>query len=392
VAFAGLLLAFGVPALHAQAVPKGIPVGRWILTPTFRTAYEVSDNVFYQIEPFASSDRVTRYQGRLGASMPFRNSMLDLEYGASKDTFDINSVPRDLRQQFRAEVTLNFKSSDRLVFRDMYLEDFARSETIDVGSEQVFAGQPYNVNRWEIELSRNDATRQGYLIRIRRQDFVYEGQEDISFFDYRGFDNVFEYRQPVPGNRSWIVRYEARRFKHYDPFQVLAPHGEPFRREKTDSFQLGLRGMLGEGQPYRIHLGYGSFEYVEAVNLSNFDGLVGAAAWRLHLGLRSVLELEAVRRALPSNFESYYVNNAVDARFEIEWLRTEAGTELEVVKNQYSGFREDDIIKFDLFWAWRVHERMKFEVSSVYAKRSSNVPFANYDALSVETAFSLGWF
>jgi hypothetical protein len=385
------LLLAAVP-VSAQSVPEGVQVGPWILAPSIRSSYEADSNVFFETDSEAESDRVSRYGGEVKASLPFSNSMLTLDYGFSKESLDVNSVPRDLVQNGGGELVLNFKSSDRLVLRDVYRRDFARSEEVDAGGEQTFRGEPYNSNRWEIELSRSDPSRQGYLVRVRRQDFIYEGDTNIAFFDYRGFHNVFEYRQPVPGYRSWVVRYVARRFKHYDPFEVLAPKGVPFRKETTDSVMFGLRGILGKEQPYRLHLGYGRFEYEEISQTSEFDGIVGAAAWRLRIGGRSKLDLEAVRRALPSNFETYYINNAINARLEREWLRSESGAELELIRNDYADTRRDSLARLDVYWGWLVHERLRLELSTFYARRSSNVFFANYDAFGVETGVSLGWF
>jgi hypothetical protein len=385
------LLLAAAPA-RAQEIPEGIPVGPWVLAPSFRTAYEIDSNVFFQNESRSESDRVARYQGAIRAALPFRNSLVELDYAASKEVLDVNDVPRDLVQILEARVELQFRSGDQLVLRDLYRRDFARSEQVDAGGEQVFDGEPYNVNRWEVELSRDDPGRQGYEVRIRRQDFVYEGEENIQFFDYRGFHNSFEYRQPVPGDRSWVVRYSTRRFNHYLPRGAGGAVGVPFREETTDSFEFGLRGSLGEGQPYRIRLGYGRFRYDEREVRSEFDGLVGSAAWSLQLGGRTQLNLEAVRRTLPSNFESYYINNAIAAELEREWLRSEGGTELELRRNDYADTRRDDSFRVDVYWRWRVHERLRFEISTFHARRSSNEDFADYEATGLETAVALGWF
>lgn len=392
----------------AEDVPDGIPVGPWILAPSFQTSYEADSNVFYRSEDSVDDDDVSRRDqvskigGAIVATLPFGNSSLELNYLANKESYAENSFPRDLTQVAGFDLELKFKTGDVLSFRDSYRRDFARAEEVDAGGEVTsFEGEPYNINRWEVELSRTDPRRQGYVLRVRRQDFNYEGEKDIGFFEYRGFDNSFEYRQPLPEGRSWVVRYGSRRFNHYDPLYVDAPHGVPFRKEKSDSVMLGVLGALGEGQPFFVNIGYGRFRY-EGLDESNFDGLVGRAAWRLQVGGRTQLDVEAIRRPLPSNSETHYINNAVRADLEREWLRFESGTELELSQNNYAevsedfgecdGRRKDTTYKAEVYWGWRVHERLRFRMSSFYSRRSSTCDLSDYKAAGIETGIALGWF
>jgi hypothetical protein len=394
---AGMAILGAPTVVRSASLPDGIVLGPWIVAPSFSTSYEAEDNVFLEKDDNAVDDQVTTYTGDIRAWLPFSNSRLELGYRASKEDYAESVFPRDTTQFTHVGLELNFKTGDTLSFSDDYRRDFARSDEVDAGEEAAFNGEPYSLNRWQLELSRTDPGRQGYVVRVRRQDFIYEGEEDIGFFEYRGFHNVFEYRQPLPNARSWIMRYESRRFNHYDPEGVV---GEPFRKEVTDAVQFGLRGFLGRRQPFRVHLGYGRFRY-DGADESRFDGIVGTAAWRLRLGGRTKLDLEAIRRPLPSNFETHYINNAIRADLEREWLRFEVGTELEFVKNDYadviaglqcSGRRKDDTYEVDVHWGWRVHERFKFRVSSFHAKRSSTCDSADYSATGIQTGFSIGWF
>jgi hypothetical protein len=383
-------------------MPEGIPVGPWFLAPRFGTSYETSDNIFYSNDVRAESDQVTSIGGGVLATMPFGHSRLELDYQAEKENYKDNDFPRDVTQVAQVDLELNFRSGDTLSLRDVYRRDFARAEEVDAGGELASVdGEPYNINRWEIELSRDDLRRQGYLVRIRRQDFIYEGDKDIGFFEYRGFHTVFEYRQPLPEQRGWVLRYTARRFNHYDPFEEAAPKGVPFRKEKSDAVLLGLVGLLGERQPFRVNLGYGRFSY-DGQSKSEFDGLVGMGAWRLHLGGRTMLDLEAVRRPLPSNSRTHYINSAVRADLQREWLRYESGTEIEIVRNDYSevtaefgpcdGKRRDTTYKAEAYLGWRVHDRLRFRVSSFHTSRSSTCVLSGYEVTGVESSLTFGWF
>jgi len=400
------LVSLALTEALAKEVPEGIPAGPWILAPFFSSSYEADTNVFRKTEASgADDDRIATFTGELFGTLPFRNSELTLGYRTSKESFDNATFPRELTQYAEFDLELNFKSGDTLSLRDFFREDFARSEDIDAGGELVFEGEPYTINRWEVEFSRDDPGRQGYFARVRRQDFNYDGQKDVGFFDYRGFDNVFEYRQPLPGYRRWVLRYNARRFNHYDPncklgFECEGEVGVPFRKEVSDSVELGLMGNLGERQPYVVRLGYSSFRY-EGTESSDFNGIVGHAAWRLALGSRTDLELRLTRRALPSNFETYYINNSVRAKLDREWLRFESGIELEYYLNDYADpielgvnqfcRRRDSTYELDVDWAWRVHERFKFEISAFHTNRRSTCDTSDYQATGLGTGIALGW-
>jgi len=400
-----ILVLAATPAARAQELSDSIEIGPWLLAPSFSTGYESDSNIFLKDEKSETSDRVTSYSGELTAILPFRNSSLELEYSANKDRFSENEFPRDTTDVMGFDLELNLKSGDRLSFRDVYRRDFARSEEIDTGGELTFNGEPYNLNRWEVELARTDPQRQGYVIRVRRQDFIYEGEQDVGFFEYHGFDNSFEYRQPIPNRRSWVVRYDTRRFNHYEP-QPAGELGVPYRKEKTDAVSFGLRGVLrGRDQPYRIHLGFGRFRY-DSVEESEFEGIVGSAAMRLRFGGATSLNLEVVRRPLPSNFVTYYINNGIRADLEREWVRFEAGTEFEFTKNNYAddlsnlgnvasdcdGRRKDETYQAEVYVGWKAHERLRFEMSSFYKTRSSTCDASAYDSAGFETGLTIGWF
>ena len=397
-AFAAAIVAIAsLGSAEAQRVPDGIEFGPWIIAPSLSTSYEADNNIFLDSEANAENDRVIAYRGDVRALLPFRNSHLKLEYSATKEDFSNNEFPRDLTEVADFELELNFRSGDRLRFGDTFRKDFARSEEIDAGGELTFNGEPYSINRWDIKLSRTDPSHQGYVVHVRRFDFTYDGLVDIGFFEYRGFDNTFEYRQPLPGSRSWLLRYDTRRFNHYDPEGEV---GTPFRKEKSDTAQFGLRGFFGDDQPYRIHLGFGRLDYLGDES-SGFEGIVGSAAWRLRLGGRTRLELEAVRRTLPSNFESYYINNAIRAELKRKWLRFEAGTELRLTKNNYAdeiadlecdGRRKDITYQAGINAAWHLHERIKIKASAFFNERSSSCDFADYTASGIKTGLTMGWF
>jgi hypothetical protein len=397
----GLVLLVGggaVSATLAQQPPTGLELGPWVVAPTLSTGYAVDDNVFYENEDNADSDRITTLRGDVRAVLPFHKSQLQLDYTVAKEHYQTIEFDRDVMQEGKVDLRLAFRSGDELRLRDTYRSDFARAEIEGLGDETgFFRGEPFSLNRWEVEFGRTDPRRQGYVIHVEREDFIYDEQVDIGSLEHRGFRNFFEYRQPLPANRSWVMRYDTRRFNYYRPSD---PVGVPLRNETTDALLFGLRGFLGEGRPYRIHLGYALFRY-EGDVYTKFQGIVGTAAWALRLGGRTRLDIEAIRRPLPSNFETYYINNAGRAALAREWQRFDTGAEIELTKNVYAdeiigyacdGPRRDFLAGGEIFGTWHAHERMRFRVSAFHKVRSSNCELADYVANGIETAVSTGWF
>jgi hypothetical protein len=403
-ALAVWLVAGAIVDSSAKDLPDGIPVGPWILEPTIEVSYEADTNVFRQQGDNAEEDRVATFGGELYATLPFRNSELKLGYGGNKESYDNANFPRDFTQEGEFELELNFKSGDTLTFRDVYKEDYARFRDQEGGLE-FFEGQPYSSNRWDVKLTRDDPGRQGYYVQIQRQDFTYDGDEDVGFFDYRGFDNVFEYRQPLPNHRQWVLRYNSRRFNHYDSRcklglpDCLGGVGVAFRKELSDSFEFGMMGVLGESQPYVVRLGYSSFRY-DGTASSDFNGLVGYAAWRIVLGGRTDLQLRLSRAALPSNFETYYISNAARAKLDREWLRFESGLEFVYYVNDYADpimsgnelcRRRDSTYELNADWGWKVHERLEFEITAFHTNRRSTCDSSYIEATGLGTGLVLGW-
>jgi len=389
----------GLIPLAAASVPEGVELGPWILAPRFGSSYSAETNLFREEGDDAVEDQIATLEGKISAFLPFRNSRLELSYRAEKDEFDKSEFDRSTTQQYGAEVQLLFKTGDKLTVGDEYRQDFARSEEIDAGGEVTFNGEPYNFNRFTIRMERGDPQRQGYAVRIQRQDFTYDGQTDIGFFEYRGFDSYFEYRQPVPGNRQWVVRYRQRRFNHYRPNEPTEV-GVPFRKEEADYLEWGLRGVVGGSNPYRLLVGYYDFKYA-GLEASEFQGIVGSFLTSLSVGGRSDLELELIRQPLPSNFETHYINNGFRSSLEREWLDFEIGLEARVTYNKYAevidglscdGRRADTTTQAEVYWGWRLHERYRLEVSTFYTQRGSNCDQSDFEGAGIEAGFDVGWF
>ena len=81
-------------------------------------------------------------------------------------------------------------------------------------------------------------------------------------------------------------------------------------------------------------------------------------------------------------------------------LRFESDIEFEYYLNAYrdpvpigSGFcqRRDSTYKLDVSWAWRMHERFKFEISAFHNNRRSTCDNSDFQATGLGSGIALGW-
>lgn len=416
---AALILVSLPAASQSEEPPEGIAVGKWVLAPYVRTLYEYNDNIFFRSDDgFPESDRVTTVSGGVVATMPFRNSELQLGWEGDYIDYADNVFTRDVAHELNAGFTLRFGSGDQVIVTDQFLRGITDVQSLDQGGELTFAGEPYSFNRLDVEVTRAVPKRQGYSIRVARVDLNFDDEPAVQFFDYRGFETSFEYRQPLP-SRKWVTAaYDSRRFNNYKRCPVRDPMdptcempqadvGEPYRREEADSLLVGVRGLLGRNQPFFFRGGYGRLRYVGQPSAKEFAGVVAQARWRLGLGSRSDLDLLFTRRPLPSNFDSYYIINELQARFRRSWLpESRYGANLIYSRNRYGNvitvndgafdcggeIRRDQYFQAGAYVEWAPHELVGLRLEGRHLARSSNCDGSSYDANEIFTGLSFGWF
>ena len=385
--------------IAAQERPEGLHVGRWVLAPYFETGFEYDDNVFRRsIDPLG--DSLHELTGGVVASLPFRNSLFQVDYEANRREYEDLSFSRDTTQELGVLLHLRFGSSDELKISERYTRGISNLQNVDQGGELVFQGEPFNFNRWEIELSRSVPARQGYLIRVARIDFNFDTDQPVPFFDYRGFESAFEYRQPLSSTRWLFVYHDSRRFNDY---RIATPEelGVPFRKEIQDSYQIGLRGLLGGRQPYWLRLGYGELDY-ERVDVDGFSGLVGSAAMRVNLGQRTRIDLTATRRPLPSSFDTYFLVNEARVQLSRDWLyNSTVGVDVVLGRNGYGApvpivgcettVRRDTRLDFGANVEWKFHPRAAVRLAGSLIRRNSSCEAAEHEANQASAGLRLGW-
>lgn len=405
--FGCVAVSCGLRVSFAQTAPspsQALFVGPWLLQPQFSFEVRHDDNLF-RGPSNQRSERTLGATGALVATLPFRESFLQVNLAGGKQDYQTTTIARDTSFDLGVELQLNFSSGDRLVLRERFREDFARlNDLSQLGNELVFRGDPYRINRWEVELVREIPNRQGYAVRVRREDFNFEGDEASGFVDYRGFDTAFEYRQPLPRNRWWILHYAARRFNAYDPADDV---GVPETKESSDALQAGLRGTWGPDQTYFVRFGLVRFrlDRLREGDRAEYSGVAGAANWRRRLGARFDLDVNFARSPLPSTFETYYISDDLQATLERRFLRQARATVFSRLgRNRYgeevASFPlacrdlrvEDDRFELGANLSWAFHERLAVRLGATREQRGSNCDANEYEAMVVNVGFNMGWF
>jgi len=404
-----LVVLAAAPAFGAVS-DDGIELGRWLLAPYFEADYSADNNVFRQAED-PEDDRISTFTLGLDALLRFRESSFNLSAQTSQVNYHGHQFTRDTDNDFEADLELNFSSGDTLELSQNYTRGFT-----DVGklenAELVFEGEPYERLRSDLVLSRAVPRRAGYDLRVSWIQTEFPDQEPCPdpfncqqyFFDYRGFDSGFEYRQPLP-TYKWIVAYYGRR--RFDHFRSNSPGAEPFRREESDTIQLGLRGMAGKGQPFVFRVGWGKFNYRfpedSPEEASGYTGLTAHSSWMLRVGGRTRLRLALDLQPLPSNFSTHFLNTTLSAYLSRPWLRdSEVGVDFRWDNNKYGDpifvtncggwfTRHDQRYGVEAYLDWRLHRRFGYQMAAGYELRDSNCDIYKYTATMVSVGIVAGW-
>jgi len=432
-AIALLLLATApVAAQRLDDRPEGLPAGPFLVEPYVRFTYENDDNVFrrnglVEINTFNTvvSDNIATVWGGAKASLPFRMSLLEFSAELSRFEYQKTTVPQDFTRDFQATGTFNFATGDTVALSERFLQGLSQIQATvgGDGGEETFSGRPFDLNELELEISRAMPGRAGYSVRIRRIDLNWDAfPVPTGAFDYRGWNSSVEFRKPIPGRRWLIFSFNGRRLDHFDADYATAPEpeapfGVPFRQEKFDSAQVGVRGFQSRGSPFFVQIGYGRFDYEfveglvdsqgQPVESSGFRGLVGAGRWRVPIGGRTSLDISGQRRVLPSNLNTHYVNNDLRVHFYREWLRySTVGIDVRWSGNRYGDLifdeganvpdgckqlRKDRRTLAEAYVSWLPFVRTTFRMALSLDDRNSNCPLFEYDSTRLTAGVSYGW-
>jgi hypothetical protein len=405
---------------------EGIAAGPFILTPWIESDIETDSNLFNAPDTFGQDDAEVSASLGFGfeAILPFSHSLLEFRYNGAQISYESAALASDVASRGDLGLTLVFSSGNTFYFRDAFLRDFVQVPDTDIPEqgpgvtpEEKYFGSPYHYNRLDIGVRRDEPRSQGYQVRIGRRDFVYQDGTFGGQYDFRGWDNDFEYYRPLTSNRRIVVHYRMQRYEH---FRALEGVGVPFREEISDTLQAGLSGV-GSVRPFFFRVGYARFLYESKDPLetrSNFRGVSGFARWNLPLGGRSSLSMLLSRRPLPSSYPTYYISNQFRSVAERGFRPdVKLGLILGISNNRYADeiiFRNcDDVgapsecqpsrlvcdgLRNDVTWdagfraSWEVHNMFELNLTGKHEKRNSNCENSDYNSDSINLGFKVGWY
>ena len=410
-ALATAALCVALAPSRAASPPEGLEAGPWVLAPYLLASFTTDDNIFRRPTE-EDQEEISEAVASLTAYLPFRSSMLTLEYEADYFNYSNNDFSRDVEQAFTFDLKFNLAGGSVLRVSDEYTSGFSDVQQFDAGGERVFDGEPFDLNRFVFEMSRAIPHRKGYLLRVRHRKFEFVSGNDVPFFDYEGVDVSGEYRQPIAGSRWLTLTGLSRRLDHFDVV-ADAVSNEPFRKEVFDELQLGFRGLAAGEDPYFVRLGWGQFEYTDIVAAVGpqkpFSGLVGSFEYRLRISGTLDMVFAGQRRPLPSNFDTYYLINEFTVDLERKWQQyTRVGIKMLYSANSYGDLlrnrdgtpladcsdfiRKDDRYRVEGYARWSVGDLMALRVSASRQSRNSNCDISEYEANILSANVEFGWF
>jgi hypothetical protein len=409
-----LLASVGLPAAaQRREPPEELLIGPFRVAPRLDFSFGADTNV-RRADVEDSSDSYTSLGAGVVAILPFHNSTFELALQADDVEYTQNTFASDVATDASLAFDLRFGTGQRLRIRDRFERDFTQVRDPDVqeslNPEDAFFGEPFSRNELEVFYEHFDRNLRGFVMSLARGDFVYEGDQPVGLYEYRGFEGIFEYHHPLPRTMRLIGHQRIRRFNHYDPNRPDCV-GVPYRREVSGNTEVGISGE-SRGD-YLVRLGYGRFEYRRQGDFcypvdvsgedSSFTGLTGFARWRRPLGARTALIFIASRRPLPSNLDTYYISNDVRVIVERDVSeRFNTNLELGYDENNYADPIPEDVLtcsglRQDRRWdarataGWDIHRLFGAQVDFTHDERNSNCEGQDYASDSITVGLRLGW-
>ena len=381
--------------LPDPAPVEGIPAGPIYLQPYVGVGVSYETNPFYQV--VSESDTVARLNPGLGIMFPFLKSYLRGSYDATFRRYDQTDVTNTDSDALLGELSLLFGSFDRLVLLGQRMSGASEVLSFD-GGETTYDGTPFRYGVYTVGAERDVPGHLGYeaVATWSRLSF---SESNVNFFEFEGYDLGGDAAVPLSSS-LWIVG--GARMRRYDHFRTDDPTHAVFRKEEAETLRAGIRGVRPGGRAYHAILAYDWARYPGGVG-SDFDGLVGDAAFELALGPSTALTLGLDRRRWSSFYgdNNYYMSNTGRVALRHVWRGgSDVGVTLAGGVSAYPDpesialggtRRRDDLANVEAYvtFALRRHLGLRLRYNAEY--RESNVPGVAYDAQSIGLGLLYGW-
>ncbi len=392
------------PVFAQMEERKGLEAGPWLLLPSLVLGVEYDSNPFFRSEN-VQSERILEATPALGIRLPFSQSLFRIDVAKKFYDYSQTILGEDTVLETSAVLELNFSSRDKLEFGAERSSGLARSTAIfDEGGEATFQGDSFDMDVFDLTLSRSVYGQRGWLLKLQRQDLVFDEGTVANFFDYRCWNYQAEYRQPV-SPVSWLLFSWSGR--NYDHFRVNSPFSEPFREEISQIGLVGFDARYSSHKTLRFRVGYSKNEFPGALG-SAFSGIVGDIKARFQTGSRRhEFLVEALRRPHASFFanNTHFVRNSIAITLKRNFLnKSSVGLRAEYAESDYGDplqrpldpqngiVRQDRTLVSELNARFALNPLMGLRLSARYSTRSSKYEGVDYDATQIFGGMAFGWF
>lgn len=409
---ASTVLGCGANAQSADEVvqPIGFPAGPFVIGPSLTTGYAYDSNVFLlseTAEPPPSPDQVLTVQPVLELTLPFSNSSARF-----KDTLnyvDYKETPQTAGKYSNtaeAGLTLNFGTRDTIDLAARHIDGVAETLAFDPGGEVTFRGNAYRLHSETASVSRAVEGARGYRLSLTRNVVIFDPSEDVTFFNYRGFEGDAAYLQPLSSNTRLAFGYVGARYDHYDVSSGSDPYAV-FRTESGDAVYAQIEGRLGPKQPYSVRLGWENLDFT-GNTAKDFRGVIGDARMAVIFGGGTTVTAAAQRQPYRSFFQdnNFYVLEQLGAQLSHPFARqSSVGVNATFWRTAYGEpgplpapeettlvYRHDQAVRLEAYANLALRDGVVFRLSVLRMRKYANFPGADYNDTVVFGGFIFGWF
>jgi hypothetical protein len=380
----------------------GFSAGPVVIAPSLTTGYAYNSNVFLNsAEVNTTGDQVLTVEPALQLAVPFSNSVFRVA-----DTLkwtDYQHTPQTAGKTANdalGELILNFGSTDKLGLSAHSITGVAETQAFDPGGEVTFKGNAFQYHTELVSIARENSGARGYRVSVQRNALRFDPDQEVFFFNYRGFDGEAAYLQPLSSNTRLAIGYLGTR---YDHFRTEAPDVVD-RTEQGDTIYGQLEGRLGPRQPYTVRLGWERLAFT-GNDAKDFTGPIGQANFAAIVGGGAVITVRAQSQPFRSFFltNNFYVFQLIGTQIvrhfpqgsefggNFDYFRSSYGEPVPTGSTGEGVYRRDKAVRLEAYASLAFRDRVALRLSVAKNKKYSNYPGADYDAIEVFGGFVFGW-
>ncbi len=398
---------FVVSLTTQRSEAEGVPVGKWLFSPSVETVWQSEDNLFLQAN---NPESATSYaiRPRFAWHLPFRESHVEIVYAPQARQFlgrDEDGLDDIFYSHFiDMETKLVFSNRLTVEIKDSYVIDTLETNRFDPGGEVPFNAIEYRSNQFSASVMKELAGRHAVGLQGDYEVLDFDDSPDVVFLNYDLFDVglVYTYRlTPVAMLRGTFTLGQTNQERN-----PVAGESQ-FQDFSIRQFTVGIDGGLGRHGLLQATVGYTQWDF-EQSGKEDFNGLTLRVKYQRFLNQRMSFTITGSRYPRQSffNVNNYYVSISANVRFEhqigprfVYSLRTKyrINDYPEPFRDRTTGAiagprRDDDILRADIALGVKFTDMLRADLTFRHIERESTFDSFEYDADRILLQVSLGWF